>query len=227
MTSRTPIRLTPYRGPLATPPTSPESSPTLSTPPTDVSHCSTVIRPTLDVATLQHRISTLSPPTRHQSGSRLHRRRREVTKQGLFGSSTHLSSLSLVFESVLSSTSELAQTLAGIVTFCLFIWGLLEWVTSRLIGICWQELNDFLQSSYASELSRPPNPWMSMSRLPLPSPTRALRCHVDPSLCETRDQHVAVLQFLSGQIQHAKALSSLSAGLGLPLRAFFESHRAT
>ncbi|KAH0829090.1 hypothetical protein J3R83DRAFT_2554 [Lanmaoa asiatica] len=42
-----------------------------------------------------------------------------------------------------------------------------------------------------------------------------------------RDQHVAVLQFLYEQIQHAKALSSLSIGLGLPLRAFFEAHRAT
>ncbi|KAF8549959.1 hypothetical protein OG21DRAFT_520698 [Imleria badia] len=64
-----------------------------------------------------------------------------------------------------------------------------------------------------------------MSRFPLPSPTRTLRCHENPLLCEPSDQHVAVLQFLSEQIQHAKALSSLSVGLDLPLRTFFESHR--
>lgn len=133
MTSRTPIRLTPYRGPLATPSTSPESSPTLSTPPSDIPQCSTAVRPTLDVAILHHRISTISPPTRHQSRAPLHRRRREVTKQGLFGRSIHLSPLNLIFEGLIYSASELAKTLAGVVMFCLFVWGLLEWVTRCLL----------------------------------------------------------------------------------------------
>lgn len=133
MTSRTPVRLTPHRGPLATPSTSPESSPTLSTPPTDISYCSTAIRPVLDVAILQHRISTLSPPTRHPSRSHLHRRRRDVIKKGPFRRSTRLSPLPLVFDSPIYLASELAKSLAGIVTFCLLIWGLLEWVISRLL----------------------------------------------------------------------------------------------
>ncbi|KAI9568871.1 hypothetical protein HD554DRAFT_2096330 [Boletus coccyginus] len=201
MTSRTPIRLTPHRGPLATPVTSPESSPT-STPDIDIPHCSAAIRSTLDVAILQYRISTLSPPTRHQSWSYPSRRRREVTKQELLP-------LSLIFENLIYSASEFAKTVAGIATFCLFIWGILEW------------------SSYASEPPRQPNPWIPLLQFPLPSPTRALRCHVNPSLCESRDQPAAVLHFLSEQIQHAKVLSSLSVGLGLPLRAFFEAHRAT
>ncbi|KAF8435118.1 hypothetical protein L210DRAFT_2549718 [Boletus edulis BED1] len=208
MTSRTPIRLTPHRGPLATPSTSPESSPMLSTPPTDISCCSTPLKPALDIAILQHRISTLSPPMQQQYGSRLHRRRHEITTRGLFSRNAHLSPLS-IFESLLYSANELAKTVAGIVTFCLFIWGLLE---------C---------SSYASELPRQPNAWITMSRFPLPPPTRALRCHVNPYSCEPSDQHAAVLRFLSEQIQHAKALSSLSVGLGLPLRAFLETHRAT
>ncbi|KAG8221219.1 hypothetical protein J3R82DRAFT_1379 [Butyriboletus roseoflavus] len=209
MTSRTPIRLTPHRGPLATPSNSPESSPTSSTPPTDISHCSTGIRPALDVAILQRKISTLSSPTGHQSGSRLYRRRYQVTKQGLFCRDAHLYPLNLIFESLIYSACDLAKSLAGIATFCLLILGLLEW------------------SSYTSELPRQPNPSISVLRCPLPYPTRALRCHVNPSLCEPSDQHVAVLQFLSEQIQHAKALSSLSISLGLPLRAFFEAHRGT
>ena len=133
MTSRTPIRLTPYRGPLATPSTSPESSPTLSTPPTNISHynCATAIRPTLDVAILQHRISTLNPPTRHQSRSRLHRGGRNVAKQGLFDRSTQLS---LIVESLVYSACDLANTLAGILAFCLLIWGLLEWVFNHLLA---------------------------------------------------------------------------------------------
>lgn len=132
MTSRTPIRLTPHRGPLATPPTSSESSPTSSTPPTDFSHCSTASRPILDVATLQHRISTLSPPTRHQSRSPLDRRRLKVTKRRLSGCSTP-TPLSHLLESLMYSTNELAKTLAGIATFCLFIWGLLELVIAHLL----------------------------------------------------------------------------------------------
>jgi len=54
-----------------------------------------------------------------------------------------------------------------------------------------------------------------------------LRCHANPSICESRDQHGAVLHFLSEQIEHAKALSSLSGNLGLPLHTFLESHRST
>ena len=126
MTSRTPIRLTHYRGPLATPSTSPESSPTLSTPPTDISDSSKATRSAFDIAILQHRISTLSLPARHQHGHRLYRRGRE--EQGLFGRSTHISRFSLIFKSLVYSTNELAKTLAGIVTFCLIIWGLLELV---------------------------------------------------------------------------------------------------
>jgi hypothetical protein len=76
----------------------------------------------------------LSPPTRHQSRVPLHRRKREATKQGPFGHGTHLSSLNLVFESLIYSATELAKTLAGIVMFCLFIWGLLKWVSSRLLA---------------------------------------------------------------------------------------------
>jgi len=222
MTSRTPIRLTPHRGPLATPSTSPESSPT-STPPTDIPHYSTAIRSTLDVAILQYRISTLSPPARHQSRSYLYRRRREVARQDLFGSSAPLS---LVFENLIYSTSEFAKTVAGIATFCLFIWAIFEWVIICLLVFV-GELNGVPQSSYASESPRQPNPWISLLQFPLPPPTRGLRCHVNPSLCEPRDQHAAVLHFLSEQIQHAKVLSSLTVGLGLPLRAFFEVHRAT
>lgn len=218
MTSRTPIRLTPHRGPLATPVTSPESSPT-STPDIDIPHCSAVIRSTLDVAILQYRISTLSPPTRHQSWSYPSRRRREVTKQELLP-------LSLIFENLIYSASEFAKTVAGIATFCLFIWGILEWVIIRLLVFV-GELNGIPQSSYASEPPRQPNPWIPLLQFPLPSPTRALRCHVNPSLCEPRDQPAAVLHFLSEQIQHAKVLSSLSVGLGLPLRALFEAHRET
>lgn len=135
MTSRTPIRLTPHRGPLATPSTSPESSPTLSTPPTDISQCSAAIRQALDAAILQHRISALSSPMRHQSQSSLYRRRREVIRQGIFGRSTHLYALSLIFESLMHSACDLAKSLAGIVTFCLLIWGLLGLVFIRLLTL--------------------------------------------------------------------------------------------
>ncbi|KAG6382030.1 hypothetical protein JVT61DRAFT_663 [Boletus reticuloceps] len=198
MTSRTPIRLTPHRGPLATPSTSPESSPTLSTPPTDISYCSTPVRPALDIAILQHRIFTLSPPMQQQYGSRLHRRRHEITTRGLFGRNAHLSPLS-IFESLLYSANELAKTVAGIVTFFL--------VCIRV---------NSTTKCLDNNVTIPPS-----------TPTRALRCHVNPYSCEPSDQHAAVLQFLSEQIQHAKALSSLSVGLGLPLRAFLETHRAT
>ena len=134
MTSRTPIRLTPHRGPLATPSTSPvaspESSPTSSTPPTDISHYSTASSSVLDVAILQHRISTLNPITRHDFRSRLLRRRREVIERGLYGRSVQLT---LAFENLVYSACDFANTLAGIVTFCLFIWGLLEWVFNNLL----------------------------------------------------------------------------------------------
>lgn len=142
MTSRTPIRLTPHRGPLAMPSTSPESSPTLSTPPTDIFHCSTTIAQALDTAILQHRISSMSPPARHQSRSRLYRRKREVTKQGLFGRSAH--PFSFIFENLVYSAYDLAKSLAGIVTFCFLIWGLLEWVIIHLWN--WMgQLNDILE----------------------------------------------------------------------------------
>lgn len=134
MTSRTPIRLTPHRGPLATPPTSPETSPTLSTPPTDIPDCAAAIRPVLDVTIFQHRISSLTPPTGHQSRSRLYRRRHQITKQGLFGYGTDLCPLDFLFESWIYSACDLAKSLAGIVTFCLLIWGLLEWVIIRLLA---------------------------------------------------------------------------------------------
>lgn len=141
-----------------------------------------------------------------------------MSKQGVFD---HTTELGLIFENLVYSVCELANIVAGIVAFCLLVWGLLEWVRIRLLDF-FEVLNAFLQSSHASELLRP-----SMPPFPLPSRARALHFRVNPSLCEPRDQHVAVLQFLSEQIQHAKALSSLSISLGLPLRAFLEAHRAT
>lgn len=85
-------------------------------------------------------------------------------------------------------------------------------------------LNALLQSSYASKLPGQVDLPSSATRFPLPSRSRTFPLHGDP-LYEPGDQHAAVLQFLSEQIQHAKALSSLSVDLGSPLRAFFEAHR--
>ena len=118
MTSRTPIRLTPHRGPLATPSTSPESSPTTSTPPTDISYCST--DPSLDIAILQLRISALDTPT-------LHRRGHEAAQKGLFGRDTQLRLAS-------EGLTNACHAIAGTVTICLLIWGLLEWVFNDLLA---------------------------------------------------------------------------------------------
>ncbi|KAG9312194.1 hypothetical protein JVU11DRAFT_7492 [Chiua virens] len=139
--------------------------------------------------------------------SPLHRRRRQVLQQGLFNWRAHISRLSSAFEDLVRSVYDFAKALSGVVTFCLLLWALLEW------------------AQYTSELHRQPTPWMTMKLFPLPSSNRTPRCHVNPSLYEPSDQQLAILQFLSGQVQHAKALSSLNTGLGLSLRKFVKAHR--
>ncbi|KIJ15587.1 hypothetical protein PAXINDRAFT_169046 [Paxillus involutus ATCC 200175] len=205
MTPRTPLRSTTHRGPLATSPRSTKNTiqcspatPSLIRPP----------RPTVDVAIPRSRTPVPSPLVYYRNQSRRLRKHDVVNERvlGLSGLSPRLCDLELIFQSLIYWACDLAKTLIGVVIFSLMIWALLE------------------SASYISEPSPPPNSrWLSMSHL---APTRTLRCHLGLSLCEPQETDAAVLQFLSDHIQHAKTLASLSVGLGLPLRAFFEAHQA-
>ncbi|KAF9228513.1 hypothetical protein BS17DRAFT_773854 [Gyrodon lividus] len=216
MTAQTPVKLTTHRGPLATPPSSPESSIRFSTPSNITSSQIRPARPTVDVAITPPRTSVLSPLTyyRTQSHPRRQWRRGVVNERVLqvsgLGPRLSIRNLELIFESLIHWACDLAKALIGVVIFCLLTWALLE------------------SASLVCGPSPPPNSrWLSIPHLPLPSPTRSLRCHLNPYLCGPQETDVAVLQFLSDQIQHAKNLASFSVGLGLPLRAFFEAHQTS
>jgi hypothetical protein len=222
MTPRTPLRSTTHRGPLATSPRSTKNTiqcspatPSLIRPP----------RPTVDVAIPRSRTPVPSPLMYYRNQSRRLRKHDVVNERvlGLSGLSPRLCDLELIFQSLIYWACDLAKTLIGVVIFSLMIWALLESVGPPRSPVD-EVLTYFLQASYISEPSPPPNSrWLSMSHL---APTRTLRCHLGLSLCEPQETDAAVLQFLSDHIQHAKTLASLSVGLGLPLRAFFEAHQA-
>ncbi|KAF9243237.1 hypothetical protein BU15DRAFT_72425 [Melanogaster broomeanus] len=129
---------------------------------------------------------------------------------GVSGLSPRLCALQLIFDSLIHLGRHLAMSLIGVLIFCLLMWALLE------------------SALYVSEPSPPQTSrWLSMAHLPLPSPAGSLRWQPNLSLYEPHETDAAVLQFISDQIHHAKALASFSAGLGLPLRAFFEAHQTS
>ncbi|KIJ65965.1 hypothetical protein HYDPIDRAFT_110081 [Hydnomerulius pinastri MD-312] len=210
MTTRTPPSLSSHRGPLATPPDSPESITKCSFHPTPDQE--TPSRPTIDVGVPRVGAPVRSPLTYYRT--QLHARRQwshGVTQpDGISGFlleasgfSSRLSTLRYIFKSLLFWACDVAKGFVGILMFCLLIWTLLE---------------------MGSEPSHQSNsPWVVMRHLPLPSATRSLGYQADPS-CQLGEAEAAVLQFLSDHIRHATAIASLSVSLAVPLRAFLEAH---